>query len=102
MRPEPKHRVDGAGLDPTESSREVKRNPLGPLLIDRRGSHDRDGRVLEVTQIAVADMLASAAGLVMGEGAEGVPVAIVRGLHWDAPVLPAAALVRPPEEDLFR
>lgn len=73
-----------------------------PSLIDRRGSHDRDGRVLEVTQIAVADMLASAAGLVMGEGAEGVPVAIVRGLHWEAPVCPAAALVRPPEEDLFR
>ena len=73
-----------------------------PSLIDRRGSRDRDGRALEVTQIAVADMLASAAGLVMGEGAEGVPVAIVRGLHWDAPVCPAAALVRPPEEDLFR
>jgi coenzyme F420-0:L-glutamate ligase/coenzyme F420-1:gamma-L-glutamate ligase len=73
-----------------------------PSLIDRRGSRDRDGRALEVTQIAVADMLASAAGLVMGEGAEGVPVAIVRGLHWDAPLCPAAALVRPPEEDLFR
>ncbi len=73
-----------------------------PSLIDRRGTRDRDGRPLEVTQIAFADMLASAAGLVMGEGAEGVPAAIVRGLHWDAPVCSAASLVRPPEEDLFQ
>lgn len=73
-----------------------------PSLVDRRGERDRDGRPLEVTQIAIADMLASAAGLVMGEGAEGVPAALVRGLNWTAPEAPAAALVRPVAEDLFR
>ena len=73
-----------------------------PALIDRRGEIDRDGRVLEVTQIALADAAASAAGLVCGEGAEGVPAALVSGLRWTAPDSPAAALVRPVEQDLFR
>ena len=73
-----------------------------PALVDRRGMRDRDGRVLEVTQVAIADMVASAAGLVTGEGAEGVPAAHVRGLHWDSAPLPAQALLRPVAEDLFR
>jgi coenzyme F420-0:L-glutamate ligase/coenzyme F420-1:gamma-L-glutamate ligase len=71
-------------------------------LIDRRGDIDRDGRVLEVTQIALGDMLATAAGLATGEGAEGVPAALVRGFGWTAGARPASALVRPVEEDLFR
>ncbi len=73
-----------------------------PALIDRRGSLDRNGRTLEVTQIALADQIASAAGLAMGEGDEGVPAVILRGLRWDAPDAPAAALVRPLAEDLFQ
>jgi coenzyme F420-0:L-glutamate ligase/coenzyme F420-1:gamma-L-glutamate ligase len=73
-----------------------------PALIDRRGEYDRDGRVLEVTQVALGDMVASAAGLVTGEGAEGVPAALVRGLRWSAPSSAALALVRPPDQDLFR
>ena len=73
-----------------------------PALVDRRGALDRDGRVLEVTQIALADMLATAAGLAMGEGAEGVPAALVRGLSWPAEPRPASALVRPLDEDLFQ
>jgi coenzyme F420-0:L-glutamate ligase/coenzyme F420-1:gamma-L-glutamate ligase len=73
-----------------------------PALIDRRGELDRDGRSLEVTMVALADMVASAAGLATGEAAEGVPTAIVRGFRWDAPELPARALVRPASEDLFR
>lgn len=73
-----------------------------PSLIDRRGECDRDGRLLEVTQVALADIVASAAGLATGEGAEGVPAALVRGLEWAMPELPASALVRPVEEDLFR
>ena len=73
-----------------------------PALVDRRGEPDRDGRALEVTQVALADMVATAAGLATGEGAEGVPAALVRGLHWSAPSTPAAALVRPIEQDLFR
>lgn len=73
-----------------------------PALLDRRGERDREGRVLEVTQVALADMIASAAGLVMGEGAEGVPVALVRGFSAAGEDCPAASLVRPVEQDLFR
>lgn len=73
-----------------------------PALQDKRGETDRDGRVLEVTQIALADMAASAAGLAMGEGAEGVPAAFIRGLSWAEADRPASTLVRPLEEDLFR
>lgn len=73
-----------------------------PSLVDRRGDVDRDGRILEVTQIALGDMVATAAGLATGEGAEGVPAALVRGLDWTAHVQPASALVRPLEEDLFQ
>ena len=73
-----------------------------PSLVDRRGERDRDGRLLEVTQVALADMVATAAGLATGEGAEGVPAALVRGVQWSAPEAPAAAMLRPPDEDLFR
>ncbi len=73
-----------------------------PSLVDRRGDTDRDGRLLEVTQIALADMVASAAGLAMGEAAESVPAALVRGLPLAGAPLPAAALVRPLSEDLFQ
>lgn len=73
-----------------------------PALVDRRGAPDRDGRPLEVTQIALGDMIAAASGLVTGEGAEGVPAALIRGLRWDDADAPAAALVRPLSEDLFQ
>jgi coenzyme F420-0:L-glutamate ligase/coenzyme F420-1:gamma-L-glutamate ligase len=73
-----------------------------PALIDRRGETDRNGRKLEVTQVALGDMIASAGGLVTGEGAEGVPAVLVRGLRWAAEDRPATALVRPLDEDLFR
>ena len=72
-----------------------------PALIDRRGETDRNGRRLEITQVAFADLIASAAGLAMGEGAEGVPGVLVRGLDWTAPETAASALLRPLAEDLF-
>jgi coenzyme F420-0:L-glutamate ligase / coenzyme F420-1:gamma-L-glutamate ligase len=73
-----------------------------PALIDRRGETDRNGRKLEVTEVAFADLLASAAGLVMGEGSEGIPAALLTGLEWSAPARPADSLIRPLQEDLFR
>jgi coenzyme F420-0:L-glutamate ligase/coenzyme F420-1:gamma-L-glutamate ligase len=73
-----------------------------PSLVDRRGDLDRDGRTLEVTQIALADMIATAAMLATGEGAESVPAALVRGAAWPAGSSPASALVRPLAEDLFQ
>ena len=69
---------------------------------DHRGARDRQGRVLEVTQVAVGDALAAVAGLVMGEAAEGVPAALVRGWRSAQPDRPAQAIIRPLEEDLFR
>jgi coenzyme F420-0:L-glutamate ligase/coenzyme F420-1:gamma-L-glutamate ligase len=73
-----------------------------PALIDRRGERDRNDRKLEVTQVAFADLIAAAGGLATGEGAEGIPAALIRGLSWKAQDRPAGALVRPVEEDLFR
>jgi len=73
-----------------------------PAIDDRRGLLDRDGRRLEVTQIAVADLLASAAALVMGEGGEGIPAVIVRGYTVAGAARPASDLTRPLAEDLFQ
>jgi coenzyme F420-0:L-glutamate ligase/coenzyme F420-1:gamma-L-glutamate ligase len=73
-----------------------------PSIIDWRGHPDLFGRVLEVTETGFADEIAAAASLVMGQADEAVPIALVRGLHWSAPEANAAALVRPPEHDLFR
>jgi coenzyme F420-0:L-glutamate ligase/coenzyme F420-1:gamma-L-glutamate ligase len=71
-------------------------------LCDKRGMTDRDGRELQVTQIAYGDLLASAAGLVMGEAAESIPAVLIRGCALPAGDVPAAALVRNLDEDLFR
>ncbi len=73
-----------------------------PSLVDRRGERDRNGRALEVTEVALADAIAAAAALVMGEGAESIPLVLARGLEWDAPERDASALLRPKSEDLFR
>ena len=73
-----------------------------PSLWDRRGELDRNGRPLESTEVAWGDAVAGAAGLAMGEAAEGTPCVLVRGLRWAAPERPALALLRPPAEDLFR
>lgn len=72
-----------------------------PALLDQRGAFDRDGRELAVTQIAVADLLASAACLATGEGNEGIPAVLIRGYRTNGPCRPAADLIRSPGEDLF-
>jgi coenzyme F420-0:L-glutamate ligase/coenzyme F420-1:gamma-L-glutamate ligase len=71
-------------------------------VIDLRDTTDALGRVLQVTEVAVADEIASAAELVMGK-ATGVPAAIVRGI--DPAWLREGSvreLIRPTNEDLFR
>jgi coenzyme F420-0:L-glutamate ligase/coenzyme F420-1:gamma-L-glutamate ligase len=73
-----------------------------PAIIDRRGERDLAGRALEVTEVGFADAVAAAAVLVMGEAAEARPAALVRGLEWAAAPRPAASLVRPKAQDLFR
>ncbi|MCW2600315.1 MAG: biosynthesis protein FbiB, C-terminal domain protein [Frankiales bacterium] len=73
---------------------------LAPIR-DSRGTTDSHGHVLEVTEIAVADELASAAELVKGK-ADGVAAAVVRGLTYSDDGRTAAALVRPASQDWFR
>jgi coenzyme F420-0:L-glutamate ligase/coenzyme F420-1:gamma-L-glutamate ligase len=51
-----------------------------PSVIDDRGRSDLFGRKLEVTKRAVADNIASAAELVMGEADECTPAAVIRGI----------------------
>ncbi len=79
-------------------------SPGLPPLDDLRGRDDGHGNVLQVTEPAVADEVASAADLVKGKLGRR-PFAVVRGLaarttREDGPG--AAALVRPAEDDLFR
>jgi coenzyme F420-0:L-glutamate ligase / coenzyme F420-1:gamma-L-glutamate ligase len=73
-----------------------------PALRDLRGSPDLFGHALRVTQTGFADEIAAAASLLMGQADEGIPAVLVRGLAWSEPATPAAALVRSPQEDLFR
>ncbi len=73
-----------------------------PSVLDLRGGHDRHGRRLETTQIALADAVAAAAGIAMGEAAESTPAVLVRGLHWSSPESDGRALLRPVAEDLFQ
>jgi len=73
-----------------------------PALIDMRGQPDLFGRELLVTETGFADEIAAAAGLLMGQADEAVPMVLVRGLRWSAPEAPGAALIRPAEHDLFR
>ncbi len=73
-----------------------------PSLVDRVGSSDLFGRTLKVTEIAIADELASAGSLLMGQAGEGVPAVLIRGFQLDAPERPASALIRDRERDLFR
>jgi coenzyme F420-0:L-glutamate ligase/coenzyme F420-1:gamma-L-glutamate ligase len=71
-------------------------------VVDLRGETDSRGRELQVTEVAVADEVASAAELVMGK-ADRVAAAIVRGLNpqWRRSGS-ARELVRAPSDDLFR
>ncbi len=70
---------------------------------DLRGTVDAQGRVLEVTEVCVADELAGAADLVMGK-ASGIAAAVIRGVDpsWLRESSVATEIVRPPMEDLFR
>jgi coenzyme F420-0:L-glutamate ligase/coenzyme F420-1:gamma-L-glutamate ligase len=73
-----------------------------PSVIDLRGQSDLFGRILEVSIIGFADEIAAAASLLQGQAAEAQPVVVVRGLTWQAPNIPVADVIRPPEEDLFQ
>ncbi len=73
-----------------------------PGLEDLRGQPDLFGYQLKVTQVGVADELAAAASLVMGQAAEGTPVVHVRGFPYPLRAGSLKELIRPKEQDLFR
>ncbi|MCW3042228.1 MAG: cofE [Actinobacteria bacterium] len=70
-------------------------------VMDYRGSVDHFGVELKVTTIAIADEIAAAAELVMGK-ADGVPAAVARGVRYRRGRGNARALIRQPQDDLFR
>jgi coenzyme F420-0:L-glutamate ligase / coenzyme F420-1:gamma-L-glutamate ligase len=73
-----------------------------PGLMDLRGSPDLFGYSLRITQVGVADELAAAASLVMGQAAEGTPVVHVRGFPYSLREASLPELLRPKQIDLFR
>jgi coenzyme F420-0:L-glutamate ligase/coenzyme F420-1:gamma-L-glutamate ligase len=72
-----------------------------PALLDLRGTRDLHGKPLSATILAVADELAAAAGLLMDKSA-GTPVVLIRGYRYRPVLDPAARIIRPANEDLFR
>ena len=72
-----------------------------PVLLDLRGTRDREGKSLTATVLAVADDLAAAAGLLMGKS-EGMPAVLIRGYRHKSTSEKAASIIRSPSEDLFR
>ncbi len=73
-----------------------------PALQDLRGWPDLFDFRLRVTRVGVADELAAAASLMMGQAAEGRPVVHVRGFPYPLREAPHSEILRPKEEDLFR
>ena len=75
-------------------------------LWNRKGETDLYGRELQTTNIAVADELASAASIVMGQADEGIPVVIIRGTDYFKKLRNTSAtikpLIRPKKYDVFR
>lgn len=73
-----------------------------PALIDERGWKDLFGYTLKITIIGVADELAAAASLMMGQAAEATPVVHVRGFPYKLGEGSLKELIRPKNQDMFR
>ena len=73
-----------------------------PALLDLIGRPDLYGRKLRTTEVGIADEIAAAASLLMGQAGEGTPVVLLRGLKLAKRDGSAAELIRPREIDLFR
>lgn len=78
---------------------------LEPLW-DRSGERDLFKRELKTTAIAIADELAAASSIVMGQADEGIPVVLIRGLNYPKTLKNDSAtikpLIRPKKYDVFR
>lgn len=73
-----------------------------PALWDRRGEPDLYGYELQHTEVGLADELAAAASLIMGQADEGTPAVLIRGLNLPPGEGQAVDLVRSKEMDLYR
>ena len=73
-----------------------------PAIVDERGCKDLFGYALKITIVGVADELAAAASLVMGQAAEGIPAVHVRGFPYPLGEGSLKDLIRPKEQDMFR
>jgi coenzyme F420-0:L-glutamate ligase/coenzyme F420-1:gamma-L-glutamate ligase len=73
-----------------------------PGLLDLRTRPDLFGRPLKTSELGLADELASAASLVMGQADEGRPIVLARGVPYARRDGSARELIRPKEIDLFR
>jgi coenzyme F420-0:L-glutamate ligase / coenzyme F420-1:gamma-L-glutamate ligase len=73
-----------------------------PGVVDERGWKDLFGYTLKITIVGVADELAAAASLMMGQAAEGTPVIHVRGFPYSLSDGSLKELIRPKDKDLFR
>ncbi len=71
-------------------------------LVNMIGKKDKHGREMEVTEVAVADELAAAASLVMGQADEAQPVVIIRGANVELGDFPSKVLIRAKNMDMFR
>ncbi|MBF0279683.1 MAG: coenzyme F420-0:L-glutamate ligase [SAR324 cluster bacterium] len=74
---------------------------ISPLW-DLRGKPDLFGRPLLVSQTGLADEISAAASILQGQGNEGTPIVIVRGLHFPDNGKDASSLLRAKDDDLFR
>lgn len=72
--------------------------PLNNLI----GQLDRNGRQLEVSEVAVADELAAAASYMMGQADESCPVVLIRGANAKLGEYSSDSLIRDKKIDLFR
>ena len=73
-----------------------------PAVIDRRGSPDRFGYQLRVTEIGSADELAATASILMGQADEGRPVVVIRGFPYPLRESNFSEIIRDEKDDLFR
>ena len=73
-----------------------------PVLLNLRGTPDLFGRELRTTEVGIADEIAAAASMLMGQAGEGTPVVLLRGLNLPDTDGSADDLIRPRALDLFR
>jgi coenzyme F420-0:L-glutamate ligase/coenzyme F420-1:gamma-L-glutamate ligase len=71
-------------------------------VLDLRGQEDLFGRPLAVSIVGMGDELAAAASILQGQGNEGLPVVLIRGIDSSGMQGNGSTLVRDKEEDLFR